>query len=1592
MLVNWWRTVQGWIWQSRAKLKSQRDQRRRCAWRKPLRHLLHLEQLEDRTAPATFLVRDIRPAAGLPSAPEYLTNVNGTLFFVANDGNSGFELWKSDGTSTGTQLVRDINPGALSSNPRWLTNVNGTLFFVATDGSSGYELWRSNGAATSTQRVADLVPGVGSPFVTGSGFSWSFVHPSLTEVNGTLYFVANAGGHGFELWRTNGTAAGTIPVSDINPGAGDAFSTNIHPSLTNVNGTLFFIANDGPGGIGSELWKLEPGAPAVQLVRDIRTGAGSAFGSSQRPLLANVSGTLFFVANNGASGYELWRSQGHAANTVLVRDIRSGPASSFPTVLFFPFSSNLDFRWANVSGTLYFVANNGNDGYELWRSDGSSAGTQMVRDIFPGGFFTVNSSNPNWLTNVNGTLFFAATNSAGTELWKSDGTASGTVLVRNINPSGSSYPSYLTNVSGLLFFAADDGVNGIELWRSDGSSTGTFLVANIRLAGGNASPKYLTNVSGRLFFQANDGTHGAELWAHIEPANIIQVEPPADGLYRAGDALNFTVRYNREVFVNLTNGRPRLVLNIGGNTRYALYTTGSGTTALTFQYVIAPGELDTDGIQMTPEIDLNGGMIRDAVQQPAQTVFSPPNLSGVLVDALMPYIVQIQAPAPGTYTTGQRLEFQVQWSEAVNVDTSSGTPQLRLGLANGDRYAIYDSGSGTDTLVFQYTVQAGDYDFDGIVLHSPLELNGGTITSAADSDPAFLQFSPPDTSGVLIDALTQPVIVTVSPPAPGTYLTGMNLDIYVRFSRVVYVTTTATGVPDLPIVIGSVTRYATYQSGHGTNLLLFRYVVQADDADLDGITLISPIRLNGGTIRDAANNNANLNFTAPDTSGVLVNPGPRIVQVLAPADGIYLPGQNLDFQVRFDRTVEAITTYGRPRIPLIVGTLTRYAEFHQRSAPDTLTFRYRVVAEDLDTDGIEVLAPIQLQGGTIRDTSNRDAMLNFVPPDTQNVKVNLPSPSATQVDAPAVGLYRLGQVMDFAVRFDQAVSVTLTGGRPRLVLNVGGQTRYAPYFSGSGSHTLTFRYQVQAGDLELIGVGISPVIDLHGGSIRNVVGKPATLGFVPPSTVGVLVDGVVPTILNVTPPAPGTYLPGQSLEFLVQFSEPVYVGTAGQMPALSLVIGAATRLASYVSGSGTDLLTFRYVVQPSDLDTDGITVFSPVALGAASIRDQAQNDAQLSFSAPDTSLVYVGVPPAVVPTILGIEVPPAGTYRAGQQLAFVVRFSEPVQVSGIPSLVLTIGSQTRHATYVGGHGTDRLRFVTTVQVDDFDGNGITLSTPIELNGGTIQNLSSVSADLHFTPPDLTQVMVDGVAPSIVRVSGPAPGLYRAGQALTISVRFSEAVRVDFSGAARPYLRLRIGNAIRHAVFAGQSAADTLLFHYVIQAGERDTNGVEILSPILRPSLSSIRDLAGNHASPSFAPIALPSIQIDAVAPRVVQIVLPAPGAYFTGQALDFLVRFDEPVTVGTSPLQRPALRLRIGSVVRQATFVNQVNATTLRFRYIIQASDLDSDGLEILSPLLRPAGTSIRDTAGNDAILHFVPPRSANIRINPIPVFPFPFV
>ncbi|WP_083928346.1 ELWxxDGT repeat protein [Marinobacterium rhizophilum] len=222
-----------------------------------------------------YLVSDINPGGG-GSSPMDTVSMGGFVYFSANDfGDFGRELWKSDGTNEGTVSVKDIFPGS-SSNPDSLTPIGNKLFFVARDETSNEELWISDGTESGTFMVKDINP-----------FGSSNIE-YLTDVNGTLFFAADDGVHGKELWKSDGTEAGTIMVSDINTEFFDAGS--FPEELTNVNGVLFFSAANNDA-VGTELWKSDGTDAGTVLVKDLNT---SYQHSGDPHSLISANGLLYF--------------------------------------------------------------------------------------------------------------------------------------------------------------------------------------------------------------------------------------------------------------------------------------------------------------------------------------------------------------------------------------------------------------------------------------------------------------------------------------------------------------------------------------------------------------------------------------------------------------------------------------------------------------------------------------------------------------------------------------------------------------------------------------------------------------------------------------------------------------------------------------------------------------------------------------------------------------------------------------------------------------------------------------------------------------------------------------------------------------------------------------------------------------------------------------------------------------------------------------------------------------------------------------------------------------------------------------------------
>lgn len=508
----------------------------------------------DGTEAGTMKVVDLNTTSGTASSsPGNFAVINNTLFFSANNGTDGVELWKSDGTSGGTSQVKNIHPTG-SSSPTDITNVGGTIFFVANDGTTGKEVWKTDGTSANTM----LLKNIKAESSTATDPRSSSYPTELSNLNGTLVFQASnhfydAPGYGGvvnnkELWVSDGTSAGTVLLKEINPV--DAFSGSDPNQLTVTGTTLFFRARDN-NLTGNELWKTDGTSAGTVLVKDINPGSYAANSpkSSNPTGLVNVGGTLFFSAKNSdGNNIELWKSDGTSGGTVAVSNVLGADGieprnlANINGTLFFwgnrlndnnqdnvftstgtgvNFVAELNsatFGYAgstftDVGGTAFFVGNDGSaSNNELFKSDGSSI-TQL-----PGGGNS--GSNPSYLTDVGGTLFFRGTNGVnGYELFSSDGTAGNTGLVKDIRPGNlNSDVNNLTNVGGTLFFRANDGTNGAELWKSDGTSAGTVLVQNIGPSNFSGSPSNLTNVNNTLFFSAsnrnpNTGSgQGFELW------------------------------------------------------------------------------------------------------------------------------------------------------------------------------------------------------------------------------------------------------------------------------------------------------------------------------------------------------------------------------------------------------------------------------------------------------------------------------------------------------------------------------------------------------------------------------------------------------------------------------------------------------------------------------------------------------------------------------------------------------------------------------------------------------------------------------------------------------------------------------------------------------------------------------------------------------------------------------------------------------------------------------------------------------------------------------------------------------------------------
>lgn len=361
------------------------------------------------------------------------------MFFAADDDRHGLELWRTDGTPAGTQLVKDFNPGGANtpSYPQNLVVAGGRLYVqvdrpgglwvLDTPTSEPREITFAQGGASAHLKkgfaLGDAFIGMGyaglghSPSL--SGYLWYRVDPGSTtahvvrrELNLThavpapavlgkyAYFPAldtsyppgTQNPHGYELWRTDGTAAGTTLVKDINPGRRSSHITH----MTATSDRIYFTADDGVH--GKELWTSDGTAAGTRLVRDHRPG------TQQAPVqvTTSVGNVLFYVVNDHQTGTELWRTDGTPAGTRVVKDISPGPQGAGMAEL------------VSVGSKVFYLRQY----RDLWVSDGTEAGTKHV--------VTLDRAS-HGLTPAFGKVYFAGyLHPWRTMLWRTSGTPAST--------------------------------------------------------------------------------------------------------------------------------------------------------------------------------------------------------------------------------------------------------------------------------------------------------------------------------------------------------------------------------------------------------------------------------------------------------------------------------------------------------------------------------------------------------------------------------------------------------------------------------------------------------------------------------------------------------------------------------------------------------------------------------------------------------------------------------------------------------------------------------------------------------------------------------------------------------------------------------------------------------------------------------------------------------------------------------------------------------------------------------------------------------------------------------------------------------------
>ena len=791
----------------------------------------------------------------------------------------------NDGTVKSQAYTLDSSaPGAPS-----VTGISGDTGTSGSDGITSDQTLTISGTSEANATVEVFKGGVslGTTTADGSG-NWSYNYTGTTLAEGNYTFTAKAtdaagntssASSGFDV-AVDTTAPASLALDATTIASSSATSTSTIATLssTDTHAVTYSLAagfggNDADNGsftISGTSLKVGGSSLGVGTYK-IYVAATDAAGN-----VANQAFTLTVV--NAPSVSSIARAGGASATvataatsvdyTVTFSESVTGVDAGDFTLT--AATGNASGSIANItgSGTTYTVTVNSLSGDGTLRLDLKNSGTGIQ-----------NGSNVDIASGYTSGQTYTLDHTAPS--------APSTPDLSSGSDTGSSSSDDITSNTTPTFTGTAESGSTVTLYDTDGTTvlgTATATGGNWSITSSTLSEGSHTITAKATDAASNISSASSGLAATIDTTapTVASVSVPANGSYKAGATLNFTVNASEAVTVDTSGGTPRLALDIGGSTVYANYASGSGSSALVFTYTVQPGDTDSDGIAVTG-LQSNGGTLKDAAgNSMTLTLNSVGATTGVLADTTAPAVSSVSVPSNGTYYSNQNLDFTVNFSKAVTVNTTGGTPRIALTLdTGGTAYATYLSGSGTSALVFRYAVADGVKDDTGISVGT-LSANGGTLRDAAGNDATLTLNSVGSTASVNVDGTQARILDVTSTTANGAYKTGDTVSITLTFTKAVTVDTTG-GTPTLTLDSGGTARYA---SGSGSTTLVFTYTVGSGEsaADLD-YRSTSALALNGGTIKDSGGSHpdAVLTLASPGASGSLGANKDIVIDAIAPS-------------------------------------------------------------------------------------------------------------------------------------------------------------------------------------------------------------------------------------------------------------------------------------------------------------------------------------------------------------------------------------------------------------------------------------------------------------------------------------------------------------------------------------------------------------------------------------------------------------------------------------------------------------------------------------------------------------------------------------